>query len=289
MSKRHEARKRQEANKPQEASQRQAAAKPQESGKHQELSKRQELREKRRRQEQTRRLLTLAGIAVFVIAIAMVLIIPNLPQPVGTVIVPDPVDRPQANFNSLGDPNAPVKIVEYSDYQCPFCAQFWKNTEKQLVETYVKNGTVYYTSRSMGNFISDNLNRSLNGTNRESEQASQAAYCAGDQNKYWDYHDMLYANQGKENSGAYNRSRLDAFAEKLSLDLNAFKSCMDTRKYADRVTQDGVDGLKDITTNPAYDGSGVGTPSFLINGKLLTGAQPLSAFKTEIDAILAKK
>lgn len=255
--------------------------------KRQEVSKRQEFREKRRRQAKTRRLLTLAGIAVVSIVVALALIIPNLPQPVGTVVVPDPLTRPQANFNSLGDPNAPVKIVEYSDYQCPFCAQFWKNTEAQLVETYVNTGTVYYTSRSMGNFISDNINRGLNGSNRESELASQAAYCSGDQNKYWEYHDILYANQAKENSGAYNRNRLDAFAEKLGLDLNAFKSCLDTKKYADKVTQDGVDGLKDITTAPNYDGSGVGTPSFMINGKLLSGAQPLSAFKPEIDAILA--
>jgi protein-disulfide isomerase len=251
------------------------------------MSKRQEMREKRLQQERTQRILMIGGVVVIAIAIALAIIIPNLPKPVGDITMPALNPRPQANFNSMGDPNAPVKIVEYSDFQCPYCANFWKDTEAQIVEIYVKTGKVYLTYRPMGNWVSDNINKGAGTDNKESENAAMAAYCAGDQNKYWEYHDILFSNQTGENVGAFDRNYLDAFATKLGLDMGAFKTCMDSGKYAAQVLQDGVDGENAITTAPNYDGKGYGTPSFLVNGKLIPGAVPFSEFQKEIEAALA--
>jgi protein-disulfide isomerase len=257
------------------------------------MSKRQEMRENRQRQQKTqRRIAILVGIAVIVFAVALAVFLsnqPSAPQPVSAINSPkSPVTRPQVNFNSMGDPNAPVKIVEYSDFQCPYCARFVEETEGKIVESYVKTGKVYFTSRSFGNWVSGNINQQVGTDNRESEDAAMASYCAGDQNKFWEYRDILFGNQNGENEGGFVRARLDAFAEKLGLDLNAFKTCMDTNKYAAQVTKDGEDGVKDITSSPGYDkSSGYGTPAFIINGKLLDGAQPFDVFQKEIDAALA--
>jgi len=255
------------------------------------MSKRQELREIRQRQQKTQRIFIIAGIAIVVIVIALVLIVPNLPgapKPVGAITLPKAAAYPQVNFNNMGDPNAPVKIVEYSDFQCPYCAKFVDETESQLIESYVKTGKVYFTSRSFGNFVSDNINKQAGTDNHESENAAMAAYCAGDQQKYWEYHDFLFANQNGENEGWFVRARLEAFAEKIGLDLNTFKACLDTNKYAAQMTKDSQDGVKDITSAIGYDkNSGFGTPAFIINGKLLDGAQPFDVFQKEIEAALA--
>ncbi len=174
---------------------------------------------------------------------------------------------PQAKGNAMGDPNAPVKIVEYADYQCPFCARFEQMTQQQLIENYIATGKVYFEFRSMGEFIGP-----------ESKRAAEAAYCAGDQGQFWEYHDMLFSNQGSENSGAFSDDHLQAFAGNLGLDMNQFNTCLSSGKYSSRVDQDGTDG----------QAAGVqGTPSFVINGQLaIRGAQPYDAFASAIDALL---
>jgi protein-disulfide isomerase len=249
------------------------------------MSKRQELREKKARTQRNQRILIVVGVGLVALAIAGILILTNLPakSAAGPILSAPDHPRPQADFNAMGDPNAPVKIVEFSDFQCPYCARFWKETEPQLVEEYVKTGKVYFVFRSMGNFVSNNITRQSGGSNNESELAAQAAYCAGDQQKFWEYHDTLFANQLGENEGYFVRQRLDAYAQAIGLEPNAFKDCMDSKKYKDKVTQDGLDGEK----------AGVqGTPSFLINGKLVEGALPFDKadaetdFKREIEAAL---
>jgi protein-disulfide isomerase len=241
------------------------------------MSKRQEMREKRTRQQRNNRIIAISLISLGALALAFLLIYPSI-KPVGEVVTAEPKPRPQATMNSMGDPNAPVTIVEYSDFQCPYCRNFWETTESQIIENYIKTGKVYFTYRSMGNFMSDNINKSLNTINTESKDAAHAAYCAGDENKYWEYHDMLFTNWNGENQGAFARKRLDAYADALALDTAAFKACMDSNKYMDLVKQDGLDGLQ----------AGVnGTPAFVINGKLVEGAQPFSVFQQEIEAALA--
>jgi protein-disulfide isomerase len=228
----------------------------------------------------------IVGVALLVIAIGVAFFWPNSPKPLADIKVPPADQRTQQKFNSMGNPNAPVKIVEYSDYQCPYCGNFSKDTEPQIEENYVKSGKVYFTYRSFGNWISDNINQSSGTNSHESADAAAAAYCAGDQNKYWEYHDILFANQNGEDAGVYIRVNLDAFAEKLGLDMTAFKSCMDSKKYDQMVVQDLADGQNAINSAPNYDKKGFGTPAFLVNGKLIMGAEPFSTFKTEIDAAL---
>jgi protein-disulfide isomerase len=233
------------------------------------MSKRQELRAKRAQQERTQRILIIAGVVVIAIAIVMLVALPSIReslQPEGTITEHKPMNRPQVKFNGMGDPNAPVKIIEYSDFQCPYCGQFTLNTEQQLIDAYIVTGKVYFEYHSFGVFIGE-----------ESGRAAEAAYCAGDQNKFWEMHDIIFANQTGENVGAYTDKRLTAFAKKLGLEMGAFNDCFTSGKYADQVKQDGVEGRQ----------AGVkATPSFTINGKLVEGAQPFSAFQTEIDALL---
>jgi len=231
------------------------------------MSKRQEMRDKRARAERTNKILLIAGITIIAIAAALFLILPNF-TPVGTIAEHPLMNRPQVNANGMGDPNAPVKIIEYSDFQCPYCARFTKETEQQIIDAYVATGKVYFEYHSFGEFIGV-----------ESRRAAEAAYCAGDQNKFWPMHDIIFANQTSENAGAFTDKRLTAFADKVGLDAGKFSDCFSSGKYAARVTQDGTDGTA----------AGVkATPSFTINGKLFEGAQPFSAFQTEIDALLKK-
>jgi protein-disulfide isomerase len=253
------------------------------------MSKRQELRAQRVQKERTQRILSIGFVAVVAIAFALVLIIPNLPKPVGNIVVPEVYARPQAKFNTAGDPNAPVKIIEYSDFQCPICGHFWKSeTERQIFETYVATDKVYFEYRSAGEFIG--------GPEGESIRSAEAAYCAGDQNKFWEMHDIIFANQTGENVGDFADPRLIAFAEKIGLDLAAFKDCFNGGKYAAKAQADEQNALKDIPAAQNYaelvsagqfPAQGFATPSFLINGRLVVGAAPFSVFQQEIDAALA--
>jgi protein-disulfide isomerase len=249
------------------------------------MSKRQSVRAERARRQRQQRLITILIIAGAALVIAAVLIIPSIQKanaPVGEIVKITPVAPFDAKFNAMGDPNAPVKIEEYADFQCPYCKEFSDNTLKQIEDTYVKTGKVYFVSRSMGNFVSNNIG----GNNTESQDAAEAAYCAGDQNQYWQYHNMLFANWQGENAGSFSTKRLQAFAQELNLNMNDFNSCLSSHKYRDQVTQDYNAGTK----------AGVNaTPSFIINGKLVVGALPFSDpsqsqdFKREIDAALAAK
>lgn len=134
----------------------------------------------------------------------------------------------------------------------------------------------------MGNWVSQNIG----GLSTESEDAAAAAYCAGEQNKFWEMHALLFANVKGEDAGSYTDKRLKAIAEKVDgLDLDQFNSCYDSGKFKDRVDQDFDDGTA----------AGInGTPAFLVtytvNGvtktKLIEGAQPFSTFQQEIEAAL---
>ena len=175
----------------------------------------------------------------------------------------------QQPSNTMGNPYAPVTIVEYADFQCPFCVRYWQETERQIVLTYVKTGKVYYEYRSVGGFIGP-----------ESAAAAEAAYCAGDQGKFWEYHDTLFSKWTGENVGDFSADKLQQYAAEDGLDGDVFSNCLSSGKYADRLQQD-VDSAK---------AAGVqATPSFLVNGKLIEGAQPFSVFQQAIEAALQGK
>jgi protein-disulfide isomerase len=166
----------------------------------------------------------------------------------------------------LGDPNAKITIVEFGDYQCTYCHLFHQNTKDTLLQKYVDTGKVNFVFRDFP----------LNGP--DSVLAADAAYCAGDQSKYWQYHDTLYNNWGGEKTGWVNQKSLDKFATTIGLDLDQFDKCLSDKKYEQKVLDNQKFG----------ESIGIdGTPSFVIfNAKDITkvvGAQPLSSFQQVID------
>ncbi|MCJ7432883.1 MAG: DsbA family protein, partial [Anaerolineales bacterium] len=246
-----------------------------------EMSKRQQRRAKIRQSEMRSRMVTIGLVVIGALLIAFVLIYPNV-KPVPEVTAVDAGIHPQADKNSMGDPKALVKIEEFSDFQCPYCKNFHEQIEPQIVETYVATGKVHFTYRSTGNWVSDNMR----GGKTESEDAAKAAYCAGDQNKYWEMHATIFGNWLGEDVGSYTDRRLASLAETAGLDMKQFNDCYDSNKYADQVTQDSKDAIAAGVT---------GTPSFVLSysdasgktiTKLIEGAQPFDVFKKEIEAAL---
>lgn len=166
----------------------------------------------------------------------------------------------------LGDPNAKVTIVEFGDYQCTYCHLFHENTKDALLQQYVDTGKANFVFRDFP----------LNGP--DSVLAAEAAYCAGDQDKYWQYHDELYKNWAGEKTGWVNQKSLDKFATTVGLELDKFDKCIYDNKYEQKV----MDNQK-FGENIGVDG----TPSFIIfSGKDITkivGAQPITVFQQVID------
>ncbi len=198
-------------------------------------SKKLSVRERRRRQQKRQRMTVLMIVVGLVLIVSGILIAPSIQQasqPVGDIVVPDFRELPPHQANTMGDPNAPLTVVEFSDFQCPACKAFSDMVEGTFVEEYVATGKVYFVYRSMGKWIG-----------QESVDAAEAAYCAGEQNKYWEYHDILFANHTGENVGDFLEKRLIAFAEKIDgLDIKAFKSCLDSDKYVQQANADFAEG-----------------------------------------------
>jgi protein-disulfide isomerase len=168
--------------------------------------------------------------------------------------------------NRLGDPNAKITIVEFSDFQCPFCERFHQTVETQLRQQYVDTGKVAFVYKHSA-FLG-----------QESVWAAQAAECAADQGKFWEFHDMLFAKQNGENTGTFTKDNLLKYAKELNgLDIVKFEPCLKNDETLQRVSGDTQEGGQ----------AGVrGTPTFFINGKPLVGAQPLQVFQQQIDAVL---
>ncbi|GAB4526085.1 MAG: hypothetical protein Fur0018_11170 [Anaerolineales bacterium] len=152
--------------------------------------------------------------------------------PVGDVTIPAARTIVSPDGSAMGDPNAPITVVEFSDFQCPACKAFFDNVEETFVTEYVATGKVRFVYRSMGLWIG-----------QESADAAEAAYCAGEQGKFWEYHNFLFANQTGENVGAFLEKRLVAFAQNVDgLDTGAFQDCVNSNKYVQQVNADGADG-----------------------------------------------
>jgi len=171
----------------------------------------------------------------------------------------------------LGDPNAPVTITEYSDYQCTYCGKFFNETEPLIFQNYVATGKV--------KFISKNLIVIGN----ESVNSAMAASCAMDQNKFWEYRDALFtveSKDGEENSGNLTKDLFMRIADKLGMDKNQFASCYDSKKYSALIASDVSDAQAQLKR--------ISTPSFFINGTLVEGAAPYANFESVINNEIAK-
>lgn len=236
-----------------------------------EISKRQQRKEQIRKKERRSRLLSVGFITVGVLFLAFLFIYPSL-KPIGEIETPSEMTYPNADFNTVGSPDAPIKIEEYADFQCPHCGAFFRTTEKLLMDNYVANGTVHFVFKTFS-VLGD-----------ASVAAAEAAYCAGDQNKFWEMQGIIFINQGKE---PLSPRRLVAFAETIELDMDAYNDCYNSGKYADRVQQDNADGIEaGVQATPTF------IMTYVVNGetrtKTLQGAQSFDVFQQEIEAALAE-
>ena len=222
------------------------------------MSKRAELKAMRKSSRRTQSFITIGVVILGAILIAGVLIWPSLNR---KEVVTNP--RPMANFNSMGDPNAPVKVEEFSDFQCPYCKMFGEEMEPVIVKEYVATGKVHFTYTPFS-FLGP-----------ESIKAAEAAYCAADQGKFWEYHDLIFAKQAGENQGTFSRSLFVALANDLKLESATFQTCIDTGKNAQKVQDDIQYGKSKGVT---------GTPFFLVNDKLVDSSQLTPAIEAALKA-----
>ncbi|MFW6042445.1 MAG: thioredoxin domain-containing protein [Chloroflexota bacterium] len=165
-----------------------------------------------------------------------------------------------------GDPTAPVTIVEFTDYQCPYCARYVEETLPNLVETFVESGDVYYV---MKDFPLDHIHE-------EARAAAAAARCAGEQEAYWEMHDLLFARQPlwAEKGAEESATVFNELASELELDENEFETCFDSGRFDDAIESNVSEGQA-LGIN--------GTPAFFIDGYPVVGAQPYELFAYAID------
>lgn len=161
-----------------------------------------------------------------------------------------------------GDSDAPVTIVEFSDFQCPFCSRFYTGALGDIEKNYIETGKVKLVYRDFPLSI-----------HPDAQKAAEAAECAKDQGKFWEMHDELFENQA-----SLSVASLKQYASKIGLDEDDFSECLDSGEKASEVQADFSDG----TANGVS-----GTPTFFVNGQKLVGAQPYSEFEAAIEAALA--
>jgi protein-disulfide isomerase len=170
----------------------------------------------------------------------------------------------------LGSPDAPLTMVEFGDYQCMNCNRYFRNTEHLVLQNYVENGKLKIIFVDFAFIGPDSL------------PAAQAAHCANDQGKYWEYHDETYSNWNGENTGWASVHNLKMFASNIGLDQDSFNQCLDSDKYAKKVKANTELGRKIGVT---------GTPTFFIfdsedEAVKIVGAQPYSSFENVMDSKL---
>lgn len=182
---------------------------------------------------------------------------------------PQKVAVAQGHLPLLGDKNAKVTIVEFSDFQCPFCKRFIDDTWEQLKKEYVDSGKANISFRHLP----------LVSIHPNAQKAAEASECANEQSKFWEMHDKLFTTQDTWSAQAAETASASftSYAGELGLNTDQFSTCLTSGKFAEAVTKDSAD---------AAAAGATGTPAFFINGYILVGAQPFANFKTEIDKYL---
>ena len=167
----------------------------------------------------------------------------------------------------LGDPDAPITLVEFGDYQCHYCNVFFQSIEKDILKNYVDTGKVKI------------IFKDYNIIGEDSVKASQGAHCANDQGLFWEYHDILYSNWTGENNGWASGTNLAIFAQQIGLNMNKWSECMNKGSHSQIILK---------SNNDARTLELTGTPAFFVinsNGQVskLFGAQPFEVFEKIFD------
>jgi protein-disulfide isomerase len=241
------------------------------------ISKRDAIKAQRTKKKRQQRMNTILWVGGFILLVILVFISPmiyNQLKPAGSFVQITPVARPMENGKAVGNPDAKIKITVYEDFQCPACKEYSSSIESQLLQSsYITNGQVYYEFMQFPFIDSQSVSK-------ESRQAANASMCALAQGRFWDYHDILFANQTGENVGAYTDKRLQAFAESLGLDMTEFNKCFKADQYSAEIEQDYQEGIS-LGVNS--------TPTVLLNGKEITPGQipTYAQMQAAIEAALA--
>jgi protein-disulfide isomerase len=235
------------------------------------MSKRQEIRERHRKERTRNRILVIVLVVAGALLITFALILPSLnnartaasgtqtaenASPVPVVTITPRVFNTKVDGVHLGNPAAPVKVDVFADFRCSACLFYVQNVEPQVIQNYVETGKVYYTYHSY--IVIDQHD----GTDA-SLRSANAALCANEQNRFWDYHDTLYANQITEDASLFTDARLATMAENLKLDMTAFNQCYQARKYANDIQKDIAQGTSlNVQGTPSIFIDGVYVPNF---------------------------
>ena len=205
---------------------------------------------------------------------------PGTPQQPGAILGKEDINKIESGGAAVkGKDDTPITIVEFSEYLCPYCAEYVgfdsvpskpideEKTYQQIIKDYVDTGKVRYIFRDFP----------VHG--EKAKAIAEAAYCAGEQDEYWQYHDLLFERQRELYETEDLRSLLETLALGMNLDVEGFSSCLADNEFG-KVIDDNYQLGQSVGVG--------GTPTFFINGQKITGAQPFANFKRIIDAELAK-
>ncbi len=245
---------------------------------------RKEIQARRRRQKLISRLWAVGLVTVGAVLVSLAFILPLARR---SAYEPRTFNAP-VNGPSVGQPDAPVRVDVWEDFQCPACAEYSRSIETRIISEYVERGLVLYTYHFFP-FIDGADYPAEDGSGRlhyiysargpgESDQASNAAMCAAEQGRFWDYHDILYENWNGENRGAFSDARLLLFAEDIDLDMDAFEQCFRENRYESVIQADFVAGIERNIP---------GTPTVFVNDvRVPTRYEDIAA---AIEAALARR
>jgi protein-disulfide isomerase len=237
------------------------------------MSSRKYIQERRKKQKRQNTLLMLmmggGVLLVFAAVIYAVLTSSRVNLSARQIKQPELTDLEQYDLSGLGDPDAPVLIEAYSDFSCSHCGDFALETAHILEDEYIESGQASMVFNAVG-FLAEAP---------ALQQAVEAAYCAGEQGEFWNFHDLIYANQVMlfTNRGADVSRTMESFAEILNLDLDEFGACVAEGKYQVLVEANQAEATQRGVT---------GTPTFFINGVKLVGNQPIENFRQAIEEAL---
>ncbi len=211
----------------------------------------------------------LLGLVAAVFGIFIVYQISKPKAPESTVVDPT-VPLPKAEGYLLGKPDAPVQVLEFADFECPACGQFFVLTEPDVRQRLIDTGEINYRF----------LDLPLPG-HKNTWPASHAAACANEQGKFWEMHDALFMGQDKWNGEATSRPKgvMKDFAKSIGLDVDKWEQCFDDQKYLRNIQANRAEGEKRLVGS---------TPTFIIGSKMVPGSISYDKFKAYVDSAKAE-
>ena len=223
------------------------------------------------RQRRLAAIIVVAGLSLLVVAVFIFQSLTAAPNPKGALVSAEQAAYPQADGKGMGPADAPVQVLEFSDFQCLYCNMFHQEIQGQLVEKYIGTNQVRFEYH---HFIV--IDGNVGGF--ESRHAAIASECAKNQGAFWQFHARLFANQAGEGQGAFNDTRLGQLAKAQGLDMTAFNACFDSGQFATEVQADEA-LARSLGVNS--------TPTLFINGTRVENPLDFQEIQSRINSALA--